>query len=107
MTTATIRYSQTRPSRDVAWYVYTPEEIQYIQDKYSSLAIQDFIESGVVFSESNHALDIQKEFIISGDSSLVSELYNEINNPVSVINANRAVYFQANGLTYTVTYTED
>ena len=107
MTTATIRYSQTRPSKEVGWYLFTPEEIQYIQDKYSTLTVHDFIDSGVVFSESNHALDIQKEFVISGDLSLVTELFNELNNPTSYINSNKVPYFQANGLTYSVTYSED
>ena len=114
MTIATVKITQTRPSVDVEWYRSSEEEQAYYESKYSTLtrSIKVFPEerprdaNGFAITNTPHII-LKRERVIMGENPLITEFYNELNNPTSILYVNRIAHFQANGIQYEITYSED
>ena len=110
MTIATVTISMTRPSEDVEWYPSSPEERAYYDSKYSSFtnSVTPVFDPGTEeTTEDTKPWSNKKIRKVMGETPLITEYYNELNNPESILYVNRIAHFQANGIQYQITYSED
>ena len=89
---SSIKITIERPSRNVDWFTFSKETKDYLELKYRNLSFAQ---------PANISLnELTATRFVSGKLEPITELYNELNDPESVLYA-RKKYCDENGFTLT------